>query len=105
MFKKEVIVPLLIGLIPLAVVLSLLAQWRPNMRKERIGVPKEGKLAKSPEDWRKVLTREQFEVARLRGTERAFTGAYWNTKDDGIYQCICCGQSLFDSKTKYDSGT
>src|SRR5438552_3669427 len=71
----------------------------------RVGVPKAGKLGKSDDDWRKLLTREQFYVTRQRGTERAFTGAYWDTKMDGIYQCICCGQPLFDSTTKYDSGT
>jgi peptide-methionine (R)-S-oxide reductase len=65
----------------------------------------EGKVEKSEADWRAQLNDEQFRVTRQKGTERAFTGAYWNTKDDGIYQCICCGQSLFDARTKFDSGT
>jgi peptide-methionine (R)-S-oxide reductase len=64
-----------------------------------------GRVEKSDAEWRAVLTDEQFRVARQKGTERAFTGAYWNTKDDGVYQCVCCGQPLFDARAKFDSGT
>jgi peptide-methionine (R)-S-oxide reductase len=63
------------------------------------------KVEKSEAEWRAALSAEQFRVARQKGTERAFTGAYWNSKDDGVYECVCCGQPLFDAKTKYDSGT
>jgi peptide-methionine (R)-S-oxide reductase len=63
------------------------------------------KVEKTEEEWREQLTPEQFEVARRKGTERAFTGKYWHTKDDGSYQCVCCGQPLFDARTKFDSGT
>ena len=63
------------------------------------------KVQKTDQEWREQLTPEQFEVTRQKGTERAFTGAYWNAKEDGIYQCVCCGQPLFDAKTKFDSGT
>jgi peptide-methionine (R)-S-oxide reductase len=63
------------------------------------------KVAKSDDAWRQQLTEEQFRVTRKKGTERAFTGAYWNTKQDGVYCCVCCGQPLFDSRTKFDSGT
>ena len=51
------------------------------------------------------LTQEQFHICREKGTERAFTGKYWDCKDDGIYHCVCCEQQLFDSNTKYDSGS
>jgi peptide-methionine (R)-S-oxide reductase len=63
------------------------------------------KIHKSEEQWRQSLTDEQFRVTRKKGTERAFTGAYWDNKDDGVYQCVCCGLPLFDSASKYDSGT
>jgi peptide-methionine (R)-S-oxide reductase len=62
-------------------------------------------IRKSEEEWREELTPEQYEVCRLKGTERAFTGAYWDCKDEGVYRCAACGEALFDSKTKFDSGT
>ena len=57
------------------------------------------------QSWRDRLTPEQFRVTRQGGTERAFTGAYWNHKDSGMYHCVCCGAELFSSQTKFDSGT
>ena len=57
------------------------------------------------ERWRARLTPEQYRVARLGGTERAFAGAYWNTKEPGVYRCVCCGSELFASDHKFDSGT
>lgn len=57
------------------------------------------------EEWRKRLTDEQFYITRKKGTERAFTGEYWNTKTPGTYHCICCEAPLFESDTKFDSGT
>lgn len=63
------------------------------------------KVVKSDTEWRDELTREQYQVTRRAGTERAFTGEYWDTKTKGIYNCRCCGTALFDSETKYDSGT
>lgn len=63
------------------------------------------KIQKTDEQWKRELTPEQYQIARQHGTERAFTGAYWNTKDPGMYRCACCGQPLFDSDTKFNSGT
>jgi peptide-methionine (R)-S-oxide reductase len=60
---------------------------------------------KTQEDLRSCLTPEQYHVTQEKGTERAFTGKYHDCKDSGIYRCICCGNELFDSKTKFDSGT
>jgi peptide-methionine (R)-S-oxide reductase len=57
------------------------------------------------EDWREKLTPEQFQVLRKQGTERAFSGRYWNTHDDGSYHCAACGALLFDSDAKFDSGS
>jgi peptide-methionine (R)-S-oxide reductase len=67
-------------------------------------VPTE-KVVKSDEEWRKQLTSEQYYVARKAGTEPAFSGKYWKTKDSGMYVCSSCGQALFDSETKFESGT
>jgi len=63
------------------------------------------KVEKSDAKWRKALTREQFEIARKKGTERAFTGAYWNNHEPGVYRCVCCDAELFRSEEKFDSGT
>ena len=63
------------------------------------------KISKPDEEWKKILTSEQFDVCRKKGTERAFTGIYWDTKDNGTYKCSCCGAKLFSSDTKFDSGT
>ena len=67
--------------------------------------PMTDKIAKTDEEWKKQLTPEQFRVTRKKGTERAFTGAYWNNHEKGLYQCVCCGQVLFSSETKFESGT
>ena len=63
------------------------------------------KINKTDDQWRQELTPEQFSVARKKGTERAFTGQYWNSKEKGVYHCVCCGAELFDSSAKFDSGT
>ena len=63
------------------------------------------KVEKSEQQWREELSPEEYHVLREKGTERAFTGAYWDSKDDGVYRCRACGQELFGSDTKFDSGT
>jgi peptide-methionine (R)-S-oxide reductase len=63
------------------------------------------KLKKTEEEWKRELTPEQYHVCREKGTERAFTGKYWDCHDKGIYRCACCGNELFSSDTKFDSGT
>ena len=63
------------------------------------------KIVKSDQEWMEQLSGEQFQVARKAGTERAFSGEYWDTKEPGTYRCICCGTPLFASATKFDSGT
>ncbi|MCE2755558.1 MAG: peptide-methionine (R)-S-oxide reductase MsrB [Ignavibacteriae bacterium] len=62
------------------------------------------KIIKSEAEWREQLTDEQYAITRLKGTERAFTGQYWNNHETGEYSCICCGAPLFTSEEKYDSG-
>lgn len=67
-------------------------------------------MTKHPQDktdaeWRDELTQDQFEICRECGTELAFSGEYWDCSDIGIYRCVCCGEALFDSETKYESGT
>lgn len=64
----------------------------------------EFQVHKTDGQWRELLTPEQYRVTRLKGTERAFTGEYWETKTPGTYHCVCCDQELFTSDAKYDSG-
>ncbi len=81
-----------------------------NRMKSDTGNPVEdgripdAEMPKTDIEWRKRLTREQFAITRKKGTERAFSGAYWNTKTPGTYRCICCGEPLFRSGEKFDSG-
>src|SRR5688572_25894028 len=63
------------------------------------------KIEKPESEWKAQLSSEQFEVTRKQGTERAFTGKYWDCHDEGVYKCICCGAELFRSDDKFDSGT
>jgi peptide-methionine (R)-S-oxide reductase len=63
------------------------------------------KIHKTDQEWREQLTPEQYRITRQKGTERAFTGEYASTHDKGVYRCVCCGAELFDSDTKFESGT
>ncbi|KAL3733960.1 hypothetical protein ACJRO7_023330 [Eucalyptus globulus] len=79
---------------------SSASSQRPDNLQDKVGP-----VSVSDEEWKKRLTPEQYYVARQKGTERAFTGEYWNTKTPGIYHCVCCDTPLFESNTKFDSGT
>jgi peptide-methionine (R)-S-oxide reductase len=84
---------------------ALIGRLSSDAPLERIGIPMGGKMEKTDEQWRHQLTPEQFRITRQKGTEPAFSGEYWNTKESGTYVCVCCGQPLFDATTKFDSGT
>lgn len=95
----------------LAIVLSLLSACAQNntpkssnKNKEKVASSIE-KIIKTEEEWKAQLSPEQFRVARGHGTERAFTGKYWDNKAEGTYTCVACGLELFDSETKYKSGS
>jgi len=66
---------------------------------------KPGSLCRSDEEWRQTLTPEQYSITRKHGTERAFTGEYWDNHEPGMYYCVACGTPLFTSETKFDSGS
>ncbi len=95
------------GLLVLLVIVAVLWILRAfsSEAMERTGVPLGGRIEKTDDEWRAQLTPEQFRITRRKGTERAFSGVYWNSKEDGVYHCIGCDQPLFDAKAKYDSGT
>ena len=97
-----------LAVLAVAVLLGALGSGR-ACAAARKGTPasQEGikKIVKTDEQWKKVLTPEQYHVLREKGTERAFTGAYWDNHARGVYRCAACGLELFDSSTKFDSGT
>jgi peptide-methionine (R)-S-oxide reductase len=74
------------------------------MNMSESSATKEGKVEKNEQEWRESLSPDQYHILREKGTERAFTGKYWNHKENGAYACAGCGQELFSSGTKFDSG-
>lgn len=95
----------LAALVLLSLVLVASWIWRPRGGLEQKGAAMAEKNHKDDEKWRSQLTDLQFQVTRRKGTEPAFDNEYWNNHADGMYRCVCCGQPLFDSATKFDSGT
>src|SRR3954452_25526727 len=79
-----------------------IAFFSDNGARETVEV---NKIEKTDAEWRRELSSDEFAVARKKGTERAFTGRYWNNHDPGLYKCVCCGTPLFRSDEKFDSGT
>ena len=77
----------------------------PSVATQVDAVPAGQKVVRTPEQWKSMLTPEEYHVTREKGTERAFSGKYWDNKQEGTYSCRCCGQKLFDSSTKFKSGT
>jgi methionine-R-sulfoxide reductase len=81
-------------------------KWRDVLDLARNGNPQPPRrVQKSDEEWRQILTPEQFRIARGKGTERSFTGEYCERHDPGLYACVCCAIPLFDSRVKFESGT
>jgi peptide-methionine (R)-S-oxide reductase len=76
-----------------------------DTRGTSLGKVRVAKSFKTEQEWQHILSPESFEVTRHAGTETAFTGAYWNLHSDGLFRCVCCSTALFDSRSKYDSGT
>jgi peptide-methionine (R)-S-oxide reductase len=109
-YRSAIVVVVIAALVVAGVVIVFrtptgLPMSRPEI-PEHEGKPFDGqKVVKTDEEWRAQLTPEQYRITRAHGTERACTGAFWDSKDHGVYVCVCCGQPLFDSGTKFDSGT
>jgi peptide-methionine (R)-S-oxide reductase len=104
---KILLVIVVLAAVVVGVALPTLPRWGSWTESaiERKGQPMSDKVVKTDEEWKQILTPEQYKVTRQKGTECAFTGAYWNTKEKGTFVCVCCGQPLFHTDTKFNSGT
>lgn len=98
-------VAILAALVTIAIVIHVLEHRLSGTAIERRGAAVNPRVEKSEAEWQAQLTPDQFYVTRKKGTEPAFSGHYWDSKKDGVYHCICCGEPLFDSTTKFESGT
>ena len=98
-------IPIAIILLCLPMACSKAPSVNDNQHPEQEGQIMPDKVIKTDEEWRQLLTPEQYEVTRQKGTEPPFTGKYYNFKENGIYKCVCCGNDLFSSEAKFDSGT
>jgi peptide-methionine (R)-S-oxide reductase len=112
MSSRKICVPLLLagGLVIGALTLEARAQQDKTAQPPAAGqkgpdTKQPDRVVKTDAEWRKILTPTQYEITRRAGTEPSFTGAYWDNHQPGIYRCVCCGQELFSSKTKFESGT
>jgi len=101
--SRRVLSVLILGL-PLGLLIAAAAQVQ-IYSSERKALIMTDKVEKTEAEWKKQLTPMQFDVTRKAGTERAFSGEYWNSHDKGMYKCVACGADLFDSATKFESGT
>jgi peptide-methionine (R)-S-oxide reductase len=98
-------IPLLVLLLCFPLACSQSSLVNDDQYPEEEGQIMPDKVIKSDEEWQQLLTPEQYEVTRQKGTEPPFTGKYYNFKENGIYKCVCCGNDLFNSEAKFDSGT
>lgn len=105
MATKRTILGVVAGAAVAAGAVALATRWAAPPVPEREGRPVGDKVVKTDAEWRAELPPDTYRVARQGGTERAFTGKYADCHDDGVYQCACCGQPLFDAAAKFDSGT
>lgn len=101
MHKRFIIVAVAVNLLLAGYIPGLFAQQPADTEQQK---PRP-KVKKTDAEWKAQLTPEQFKVTRRKGTERAFTGPHWNNKKDGVYNCVCCGEPLFDAVAKFESGT
>jgi peptide-methionine (R)-S-oxide reductase len=103
--RKVYIIPLALVLLSIAAGCSQISLESNDSYHEQEDESMLNKVIKTDEEWQRLLTPEQYKVIRQRGTELPFTGKYYDFKEEGIYRCVCCGNDLFSSEAKFDSGT